>query len=96
MDDRAVGQHAVGARRVVIADDHVHAGGPGGGDLVDGGDAAVDGDDQGRAPLGQALHGGRGQAVAVVDAAGQEPARLAPRLRSARIMIAVAHTPSTS
>ena len=76
MDDRAVGQHAVGARCVVIGDDHVHAGGPSGGDLVDRGDAAVHGHDQRGAALGQALHGGRGQAVAVVDAAGQEPARL--------------------
>ena len=76
MDDRAVGQRTVGARCVVIGDDHVHTGGPSGRDLVDRGDAAVDGHDQGGPALGQALHGGRGQAVAVVDAAGQEPARL--------------------
>ena len=46
VDDRRVGQRAVGARAVVVGDDHVDAGRARGGDLLDGGDRAVDGDQQ--------------------------------------------------
>ena len=76
MHDRAVGQGTVGARCMVIADDDVHPRRPGGRDLVDRGDAAVDGDDEGGPALGQALHGGGGQPVAILGPAGQKPADL--------------------
>ena len=71
--DRRVGQDAVGARAVVVGDDDVDAGGARRGDLVDGGDRAVGGDQQLRPARGEALHGRGRQAVAVLGAAGQKP-----------------------
>ena len=73
MDDRRVGQHAVGARAVVIGDDDVDPRRPRGRDLVDGGDRAVGGDQQARAARREPLHGRARQAVAVLGAAGQKP-----------------------
>ena len=55
----------------------------GGGDLLDGGDAAVDGDQQAHAALGQPLDRGGREAVALVEAAGQLPDRVARRGRAA-------------
>jgi hypothetical protein len=57
----------------MVADEHVHPGGTRGGDLVDGRDRAVGGDQQARAAGGQALDGRGRQAVAVLRAAGQKP-----------------------
>ena len=76
MHDRRGGQDAIGARMMVIRDDHVHPGGARGGDLVDGGDRAVGGQEQLRPALGQPLHGAHGQAVAVLGPARQEPVAL--------------------
>ena len=58
MDDRRGGQAAVGARGVMVGDDDVHPRVAGGGDLTDGGDRAVDGDDQRGAGGGELLDGG--------------------------------------
>jgi hypothetical protein len=66
--DQRLGQPPVGARRVVVRDDDVDAGGHRGGDLLDGGDRAVDRDQQVGSARRELLHRGRGQAVAVVDA----------------------------
>ena len=57
----------------MVGDDDVDAGGAGGRHLLDGGDRAVDGDEQRGAASRQPLHGGARQAVAVVDAAGEKP-----------------------
>ncbi len=73
MDDRRVGQHAVGARAVVIGDDDLDPRRPCGRDLVDGGDRAVGGDQQTRAARREPLHGRARQAVAVLRPAGQKP-----------------------
>ncbi len=97
MDDRAVGQPAVGAGRMVVGDDHIDAGGARGGDLVDGGDRTVDGHDQSGPARGKTLHGVRRKPVAVLEPAREKPADVRrPATRSARNMIAAAHTPSTS
>ena len=71
--DRAVRQPSVGPRRVMVGDHDVDPGGPGGGDLLDRGDRAVDRDQQLGPLLRQSLHGVRRQAVAVLDPAGHEP-----------------------
>ena len=71
--DRGVGQRAVGARRVVVGDHHLHPGRARGGDLGDRRDRAVDGDQQVGAARGEPLDGGGGEPVAVVDAARQVP-----------------------
>ena len=73
MDDRTIGEQLVGARRVVVADDHVQPRRPGGGDLVDGCDPAVDRDQQARSTRREPLDGRHRQAVAVFDPVGQEP-----------------------
>ena len=74
--DRRVGQHAVGARAVVVGDDDVHPRGARRRDLVDGGDRAVGGDEQLRTAFGEPPHGGGREAVAVLRAAGQKPVRV--------------------
>ena len=96
VDDRRVGQRAVGARAWWSVTTHVDAGRARGGDLLDGGDRAVDGDQQLRPARGEPLDRRQRQAVAVVDAAGQVPVDVGPEARSARTSIAVEHTPSTS
>ena len=73
MDDRRVGQRAVGARGVVVGDDDVEPGRARGRDLLDGGDRAVDGDQQVGPAGGEPLDGRHRQAVAVVDPARQVP-----------------------
>ena len=55
---------------VVVGDDHVHAEGPGEGDLLHAGDAAVDRDEQAHTLLAQRGNGVAGQAVPVLDAPG--------------------------
>ena len=84
MHDRRVGQHAVGARRVVVGDDDLDPQRPGRGDLGDGGDRAVDGDEQARAPRGESLDREQVQSVAVGGAVGQVPvdARAEPAQRA--------------
>jgi hypothetical protein len=71
--DRGVRQRAVCAGAVVVGDEHVQPGRPSGGHLLDRGDRAVDGHQQARPARGEALDGGQGQAVAVVQPAGQIP-----------------------
>ena len=71
--DRRVGQRAVGARAVVVGDHDVHAGRLRRRDLGDGGDRAVDGDQQVGPARGEPLDRRGGEAVAVVDAARQVP-----------------------
>ena len=73
VDDGRVGQPAVGARRVVVGHHHGQAGGARGGDLVHRGDRAVHRHEQFRPAGGEALDGGEGEAVAVVDPARQVP-----------------------
>nr|WP_230316072.1 hypothetical protein [Conexibacter sp. W3-3-2] len=72
VDEQRVGQHAVGPGRVVVGDDHVDPGRPGGGDLVDRGDRAVDRDQQLRPAGAQAVDRGVREAVAVGLPVGQE------------------------
>ena len=76
MDDRAVGERL--ARQVVVRDHDLHAGGPGGRDLLDGADAAVDGDDQVGAAAAELLDARHGQAVAVGEPVRDEPVALRP------------------
>ena len=71
--DRSVGQPAVGARGVMVGHHDVEPRRARGGDLLDGGDRAVDGDEQVGPALGQPPHGRLGEAVAVVDPARQVP-----------------------
>jgi hypothetical protein len=53
VDDRSVGQGAVGARLVVVGDDDVHPRRAGRRDLLDGGDRAVGREQQACAALGE-------------------------------------------
>jgi hypothetical protein len=76
MDDRRIGQRAVGPRAVVIGHHDVHPRLARLGDLGHGGDSAVGGDEQARAARGQPLHRRRAQAVAVLGATGQVPVDL--------------------
>ena len=71
-DDRAVRQRVAGT--VMVGDDHVDAEPPGLFHLGDGGDAAVDGEDQLHALLGQARDRRRRDAVALLEPARQVPA----------------------
>ena len=71
--DRRVRQPPVGARRVMVGHDHVHARRPRRRDLVDRRDRAVDGDQQPGAARREPLDGRGRQAVAVVDPARQVP-----------------------
>ena len=80
VDERCVGQQAVGARAVVVGDDDVHPRRARRGDLVDRGDPAVHGDEQPRAAGGEALDRRGGQAVAVLRAAREEPADVGAQL----------------
>ena len=80
VDERRVGQQAVGARAVVVGDDDVHPRRARRGDLVDRGDPAVHGDEQPRAAGGEALDRRGGQAVAVLRAAREEPADVGAQL----------------
>ena len=73
VDERRGRQRAVGARAVVVGDHDVHPGRARGGDLLDRGDRAVDGDQQVGAARGKALDRGEGEPVAVVDPARQVP-----------------------
>ncbi len=57
------------AGTVVVGHDHIHAEGCGAGDLIGGGDAAVDGDQQCNAVAGEPLDRLGGEAVALVEAA---------------------------
>ena len=94
MHDRAVREGV--ARAVVVRDHDVHPGRPRHRRLLDRGDAVVDGDHE-LGPVGrQPLDGLGGQAVAVLHAAGQAPARVGTKSRSVRTSIAVDDTPSTS
>ena len=79
--DDAVGQLVAGA--VVVADDDVQPRRAGRGDLLDGGDAAVDGHQQVDAARRPAARRRRGQPVALVEAAGQLPDGVARRGRAA-------------
>ena len=74
MDDRAVGEDL--AREVMVSDHDLHAGGPGGGDLLDGADSAIDGDDELGAPALDLLDARHRQAVAVGEPVGDEPVAL--------------------
>jgi hypothetical protein len=97
MDDRRIGQHAVGPRRVVVGHHDVHARGPGRGDLVDRRDRAIRGEQQVRAARGESLDRGHRQAVAGLHAARKKTSPTsAPSVRSTRIRIAEEQTPSTS
>ena len=71
--DRRVRQPAVGPRRMVVGDHDVEPGGARGGDLVDGRDRAVDGDQQAGAASGEPLDRREREPVAVVDPARQVP-----------------------
>jgi hypothetical protein len=73
MDQRRAGQRAVGARGVMVGDDDVEAGRPGPRDLLDGGHAAVHGQQQPGAARGQPVDGGRAEAVAVLRPAREVP-----------------------
>ena len=78
MDDLAVGQPPVRPRRVMVGDDDVDSDFARGGDLVDRGDRAVDGDEQRRVATGEATHGVERQAVTVGQPVGQVPADVRP------------------
>ena len=73
MDDRRVGQRAVGARRVVVGDDDVEAERARLRDLLHGGDRAVGGDEELRPALGEPLDRRGVQAVPVLGPAREEP-----------------------
>ena len=98
MHDRAVRQRAVGARRVVVGDDDVEAQPPARScHLLDGGDRAVDGDQQ----LASRAAEPRERSPPTARSrrrcrSGRYQSTSAPSARSARTRIAVEHTPSTS
>ena len=73
MHDRRVGQQPIGARRVVVADEDVHAGGPRGSHLLDRRDRTVGSYQQLRAPRGETLDVRRREPVTVADAIRQVP-----------------------
>ncbi len=73
MDQHGVGEGAVGAHRVVVANDHIDPGGARHGDLRDRGDRAVDADQASGTARHQARHRGLGEAVAVGDPVWKEP-----------------------
>ncbi len=66
MDDRAVRQHPVRARRVVIGDDDIEAAGASDRDLIDRGYPTVNRDQQAGSISDQALHGGGRKSVPVL------------------------------
>ena len=70
-DDRAIGERV--ARAMVVGDDHVEPRSLGSRDLVDGGDSAVDGQHEPAAFPGQTRERLAGEAVALLEAAGQVP-----------------------
>ena len=72
-DDRAVGQRLAGP--VVVGDDDVEPARARLGDLLDRGDAAVDGQDEPAALVGEPREGLALEAVALLEAARQVPAR---------------------
>ena len=93
-DDRAVGQLVSGP--VVVGDDDLQPEAPGGGDLLDGGDAAVDGEHEPVAVLGELLEGLAREPVALLETARQMPADVGAELPQAVTASTVAQMPSTS
>ena len=73
-DDRTVGKRLT--RAVVIRDDDLEAVRLRAGDLLDGGDAAVDGQDEPAALVGETVERLAREAVALVEAARQMPVRV--------------------
>src|SRR5215203_6351627 len=69
--DRAVGKGW--PRLVMVGDDHVHSGRPGGGDLVRAGDPAVDGDQETRSSRGEPINPIARQPIAIAHPIGDEP-----------------------
>ena len=82
MQDRAVGQLLGGL--VVVGDDHLDPGRLGRGHLGDRADPAVDGDQQRGAAPGQFPDRRRGEPVAVVQAAGDQPVAVRSELAQGR------------
>ena len=80
-DDRAVRQLVSGP--VVVGDDDLQAKSPGGRHLLDGGDAAVDGEHEPVAVLGELLQGLAREPVALLETARQVPADIGSELPEA-------------
>ena len=78
VEDRAVGE--LGARLMVIGDHHLHSSLLGPRDCVDGGDRAVDGEDDRGPALGQGVDRGLGEAIAVPDPIGNQPVAARPQV----------------
>ena len=80
MDVGCVGQHAVGARAVMIGDEHVHPAVARRSHLRNRGDRAVGGDQEPRAARDQPLDGRAGEPVALGLAVRQMPVHLGAQL----------------